>query len=403
MKVKINTKKFKNGLFYCLLFILLDRTMELTIISGTPFFALASRIATIVVIFGCLFFNRSIVIYDIVVATAGYLIYTLAITILNYNSVWTAISAIYPILGMCALMILTSTSIQRRHNFVKAISNLYVFMSSINLFFIIFFPDLFGNKYLMGLENQIGYTLIIGELFVYLNHLFSDSRKKLIYYNIVTVSTLVIIFSGSNLVGMSIFVLYIFISPFRSFVKDHNLGWFLIIYLAVWVSIVLLAKDDILNFPLIKYIIEDILGKNVTLTSRTYIWQVASAAFLKKPWLGHGIADTTNIFYIHKEFTSRATIDAYYSAHNQILQSLYEIGIIGIGIVAILLLIADKNLKKCKNDDIRGIFRIAIIVTMVMMLAEAPGLNSLIFILNFSSIISQKYTSEQKGQMVYGL
>lgn len=79
----------------------------------------------------------------------------------------------------------------------------------------------------------------------------------------------------------------------------------------------------ILESPLVSYVIEDLLGKNLTLTNRTLIWGMVVDGFLNSPIIGNGVRETTSLFYISEQYTK-----GYMSAHNQILQSLYETGIL---------------------------------------------------------------------------
>lgn len=44
--------------------------------------------------------------------------------------------------------------------------------------------------------------------------------------------------------------------------------------------------------------IEDLLGKNLTLTNRTLIWGMVVDGFLNSPIIGNGVRETTSLFYI---------------------------------------------------------------------------------------------------------
>lgn len=386
---------FVYGVFFAFCYICLDRTIQIPYINGTSLFAWISRVVTafVFIIFILKFCERHTfkAEHSSLGITALYAVYTVVTTVMNDNSVYHAFASAYPVLGMSMFLMLMFMSSRNCTVFINAIANLYVILTSINLICIVLLPGLFGDVYFLGLENQIGYTLVIGELFVYVDSKLSRTHVKKNCYNLICVITLFLIFSGSNIIGLLVMIAYHLILPFQKFVKKHNIGWFAIGYCVLWILLMSVNSSSFLNSEPIKFLIEDVLKKNTTLTSRTYIWMVAFTLFLQKKWLGHGIGTTTNLFYVHKDFINRVSIDASYSAHNQVLQSLYEIGLLGIGIVVALLLVSDRRLRKCKDDNIIGIFRVAVITTLIMMLAEAPGLYSLIFILNFAVVIPRLF------------
>ena len=131
-----------------------------------------------------------------------------------------------------------------------------------------------------------------------------------------------------------------------------------------------------------------------TLTNRTVIWVKVISGIIQKPFLGHGIQESSNLFYIHIDFWNRVAVDGTYSAHNQILQTLYEGGTIAIALIFSLLWHVGKEIKECSNDNISSICKLMLIVTLVMMLAESPGLDSLLIIVTLVSVFVKKMKIE---------
>ena len=167
----------------------------------------------------------------------------------------------------------------------------------------------------------------------------------------------------------------------------------LIGYIFLFVGIVFFSTV-VLNLEPVKFFIEDILGKNVTLTNRTVIWVKVISGIIQKPFLGHAIQESSNLFYIHIDFWNRVAVDGTYSAHNQILQTLYEGGTIAIALIFSLLWHVGKEIKECRNDNISSICKLMLIVTLVMMLAESPGLDSLLIIVTLVSVFVKKMKIE---------
>lgn len=403
IRKQISGQNLLYGFFYALFFVLLDRTLQISYVAGSGWYAWSSRLIAlmmvVIAIISCRGFLHKNMNTMSLFITIIYIAYSLGVTVLNSQSAYTAIASAYPILGMSLFLVLAFLSARNSKVFINAIANLYIILVTINLICIILLPNVFGNRYFLGIENQIGYTLIIGELFVYLDSELRQAKEKKKYFHLVCIITLLLIFSGSNMVGLFVLAAYFAISPFQNFVKHHSICWFIVIYCFIWILMLLGNSNDILQIPVVKFVIEEVLGKNTTLTSRTYIWEIAIVLFLQKPWLGHGIAESTNVFYVYKEFNNRIPINGSYSAHNQILQSLYEVGVLGVGIIVLLMILSDKTLSQCKNSKIIGVFRISMIVTLTMMLAEAPGLYPLIFILNLATVVPCLFNENDKQKI----
>ncbi|WP_270620743.1 O-antigen ligase family protein, partial [Parabacteroides distasonis] len=128
----------------------------------------------------------------------------------------------------------------------------------------------------------------------------------------------------------------------------------------------------LLNTSLASYVIEGLLGKELTLSYRTIIWDMVIDGFFNSPFIGNGIRDTVNLFYISERYTT-----GYMSAHNQILQSLYECGILFfISLVPVVYNVSNK----CQYavPFVGNIFKATYCAILVMFMGEAPGMDKLL-------------------------
>ncbi len=82
----------------------------------------------------------------------------------------------------------------------------------------------------------------------------------------------------------------------------------------------------------------DLLGRDSTLTGRTAIWEAAIIAWQSKPWLGVGWGT-----FAKDSAVSDAQVGLYGwvrdHAHSGYVQVLTELGLVGVGLIAILLLV----------------------------------------------------------------
>ncbi len=300
-------------------------------------------------------------------------------------------SLIYTILAMAAFVELGCQSWLKTRKFIHAIAWLYFLAVGINLIFLVIAPDLFGDVYLINMENQMAYPVLIGFIFCYLNYLYNEQKWMFIIYGLVAASTLLIIFSANNLIGMMPIVLYIFIIPVRKYLQKNNLTILSIVYAILFISIVVLGGTNFFDIPIVKYVIEEVLGKSATLTGRTGIWNVAIEYISKSPILGYGIRDSINVF---------AYNNLKYSAHNQWVQGLYEIGVLGILPIVALYYGADKALMKTKDRRLTGMYHAEMISLIVLMLAEVPGWNPVIFVFYFGLRLAEQVKNQPDSGLV---
>lgn len=81
-----------------------------------------------------------------------------------------------------------------------------------------------------------------------------------------------------------------------------------------------------------RFFIENVLNKNLTLTKRTEIWNIAVKMIVEtkeKLLLGHGIVNKGDFVYNY---------GVYWPAHNQLLQWVFEYGVLGTFFVALFIM-----------------------------------------------------------------
>lgn len=235
-----------------------------------------------------------------------------------------------------------------------------------------------SNTYFLGGENHVGFSLMIGLCFMlcdkYLN---STSIIFLLSYITIQVTAILIIFSGGNVTGTLVAIALLL----PIFKQIGNISYSLIIGLFVGAFFTFIVFEQlavILNNQTIQYIIITLLGKSLTLSGRTDIWDIVLFRFWGSPIIGHGIRESVNLFSIWgRDF----------SAHNQLLQSLYEGGfLIYISLIPIVRC-AGKSLKKSRSLNI--IFIATTIGVLLMSMSEAAGINWIVTFFQLATIISK--------------
>lgn len=306
------------------------------------------------------------------------LLYT---TFFNEGDIRRVIMMMYPIWGMGGLLLWQCTSLKKTVTFIRAVFYLYLSLAIVNFLMLIYSPSFFlstsgGVQYFLGGENHIGYPLLSGFCFALLNFYFERKRILFLLYAVIYIATILIVFSGSNVIGLAVMLLLLIPNALQKAIISLSINKLAILFVAFFSFIILLGGlISVLKTPFIVYIIEDLLGKNLTLTNRTLIWEIVVSRFFNSPIIGYGVQETMNLFYISTQYTK-----GYLSAHNQILQSLYEGGILYFMALIPLVRNFSKVLKQ-STPFIENVFKAVFCTFLVMYMGEAPGMDKILMLI----------------------
>ena len=344
-----------------------------------------SRIATVIAVGLMLIYKKNS--RGIIIGVISIYLSLLITTLYGAGSVRRLGMLAYPVMGLICLTIAESRTIKKMKDYINAISNTMFVLTFINLIFILLKHDMFGDAYFMGIKNQIAYALNIGMLVCFLDNYLHGYHMKFYIYIVMYFITLIRVASSASLVGAGGLAIFFMVPYIRKMVAKVDFRAILFGYVVLFVLLVFFSAD-ILNWEPIRYMIVNVLGKNITLTNRTAIWASVIPKLAEHPIIGHGIQESSNLFYVHVSFLNRADFQGNYSAHNQLLQTLYEGGIFTMIFVFISFWHSGKNFSQCSDENLVAHVKMILIVTLIMMLAESPGWDTVLIILNFSVVLS---------------
>lgn len=376
----------------CVIF-LLSRFFSISLINDNvvlnEIYTALSKIVVLAIMIKYFFIRHSI--SPFVICVLIYYSLLLFTTILCDGSIQRVFMTMYPVVGMCLFI-----EIKTDHASVdlfKAFAYLLTILAAINFVLMLTVSvenDYSVTTYLLGGRNQLALSLIIALVSLYV--ITEKYGKTMLFHICVIIFAITILLSRSanNIVAVGLIIAYLYVPTVKNFVQKVGLGNSIIGYIALWSSLVLFKLQELFSF-----LIVDILNRDITFTNRTYIWDIVLNDFSQKPFLGHGVRDTVNLFYLYLVRVNKPTVDKYFSAHNQILQTLYEGGIIAMVPLCALILICIKKIHYVNNAKITGFLTISIIALLVIMLAEAPGWDSLIIVLALAYNLPkvQKYSN----------
>ena len=236
----------------------------------------------------------------------------------------------------------------------------------INIFFQIVSPDMFGHNDISG--NYFNFFASDNELpYIYVSYIaliavFSWRKHEKIkpyVYAMLAVCTLsmIVCWAGTGIVGMVIIWIAIIlqIDKFKSVTFKRILIGFMIIYVGVVVFRIHEAFE---------YFIVNVLNKDLTLSSRTILWDYALEYIRENLWIGMGTMDGGRVLFIP------TATGQLYSSHSFFLEITVQVGIIGLIIYISMYINAGRRLMASKGNRIYGIVLSALLAMLVMYMTE---------------------------------
>lgn len=249
-------------------------------------------------------------------------------------------------------------------NYIKTCTFIVVYESVIifiNTVFQLIMPDAFG--YNVASRNNYNFFVSDNELpYVYMGFLAflavyswkKDKRINNYVYMMLLLCTFSVFVSeaGAGRVGFLLVCAAIMVPMMiRRFL---TFGRVLIAYAVVYISIV---KFEVYKY--FSWFITEVLKKDITLSSRTYLWGYAMDYIKDHLFIGKGTVEGGRILFI-------PTGPTFHSSHSFFLEILVQGGIFGLLFFILIYVSAGRHLKKLKGKKIYG-FIIACLSGMLLM------------------------------------
>lgn len=232
-----------------------------------------------------------------------------------------------------------------RHNADSLLKGMMYLLSAeclINLCTILIFPDgmyidnNFWQNWLLGYDNK-HFMYILPLLCVFI--IYADSRGFPFLLKLAGVllfsSSIYITWSAASIVAVTAWIALWLLAELTKCYKFLTLFRVIATHAAFFFAIVVAHIDRWFD-----WLIVDILNKPNSISSRAIHWDMAKELIAEKPLLGWGVAET--------ELT-RSRLGGFSHCHNQILQILYQSGVVGIISFLGILIALHKPLSKAAN------------------------------------------------------
>lgn len=264
-----------------------------------------------------------------------------------FNSTNNLKSVIFDMLKLFSLSLLFDYGM--RNSSKKILSSLYSIFSIyiiINLVTMIIFlhgmwispVTHYWQNWFLGYDNNHIVIFLPTLIVKYLYDKNYKNKLSFSFYFILFLVNISVIYtwSATSVIAIILFDLFLIFNKFLSKLFN-NFKKYVIYYLTIFMSIVVLKIQNVFSF-----IIVDILKKDLTFSGRLFIWEYIKKYIMKKPILGYGIQNSSIRYNITSFWQS-------YHAHNFILEILYRGGIVLLCSFIYIMFLVGKSLKESKS------------------------------------------------------
>lgn len=310
-----------------------------------------------------------------------YFIYIINTILQTQDYLETTLKACIPEIAFIVLMILWFNYDIRKAT--RTISRLFIFYTLINLFLGIVAPGMFGtekydarNTYLLGERNALIYFLLPALIMVIVDHHINGTGRKTTWLMLVIVSITVIITGSSTALAVVLicFMLLVLTSSKVKWanrilainIKAKTLG---MLYVILWIMIILIQNVSVFSF-----FIEGILGRSLTFTNRTLIWDKALILISESPLFGYG-----GYFVQHIKIGGWTT----YTCHNFFLQNMVDAGAVSIVVLVIIMILTIREMDQHRNNRLCKTLKIGIFSIFISCYMESYNMHYIIMLIMY--------------------
>ena len=236
-------------------------------------------------------------------------------------------------------------------NCVRVLYDLCEILIYINVLSSVFFANGLYNQsdnfdvkhyYFLGHQNQMGYyslfALTLGTIRKQIDSADEYSGKRLYLLMAISIFYCLRVWSVTSIISVGMMIILLLYNDF----SRHGFRLPVIISFLINIVIFILFVVE-QNFGFFSFLIQNVFHRNMTLSSRSFIWQSAFNAFLLEPIWGWGSGYGRELF-------------GFQTAHNRYLNILFTQGITGMLIFIVMILLINQRLQNSKSRCVNTFF-----------------------------------------------
>lgn len=255
-----------------------------------------------------------------------------------------------------------------KENFISAFNIYFVILIIINLLSILLFPDGmyvgdtgYHENWFLGYRNSFIIYILPSLFFNFIYAYYKNNKLGILnylYFTIIIVSVL-ITKSSTSIIFLIIIFLYLFLKKIGLKLNFINIRNELTLYFSLFFSIVVFRLQNIF-----KWLIVDILHKDITLTNRVFIWDYVWNFISENNYRGYGME------YSYVRYNKTKIIKSYH-AHNELLEITYQFGILGVFLFLLILFKSCKKLWIYKDFELTKLLSVLLFSMLIVFLSES--------------------------------
>lgn len=275
--------------------------------------------------------------------------------------------------SMIAILLFIDMEIRRNTRItLKLLALFYTTYVLLNNILVVFFPEgcfkvttsLTHKGHLLGDDNAIIYVALPGMLFLVIYSLYEYGRiTKFTWFNLILCEFVFVrLWAGSAFVCFFMFIVILYFSVSKCVLTIRPLLIFACIGFCAYIIFASSVKNNVFGDGLISGFITSFLGKDLTFSNRSFMWENALGLIKEKPLLGYGG------YYQAGIYISKGGIT--YPCHTPYLQFLLDGGIILFSSFVTWVLFIAKKLSKTKNNSYSRAITAALIAIFISYIFE---------------------------------
>lgn len=387
-KIRESIKKHKTlvSFLYIFAFLLIRPPVMLTYFPIYNKYDVYAKMIVVLGIFFCFFLRVLNTKKELLYFAAMnlYFILIVASTLINDGDIKLALWGSM-ILGNAMAMLICIGISDDAENFLKTMYYMHYILIVLNLFTVLNYSldelnnwqyGTMNDKMLFGVYTGFIQWMLPAQILGYIirNRYEKENGSFLITYILLCMIILFTIFYvtvATSIVAFLILDIFLLFFNNNKFQKIFNIITAIIANIFIYIYIIILRADNIITKLIVKA-----LGKNMTFSGRTYIWDETIKRIKESPILGNGIQ--------FREFRLNIKSTGAANAHNLGIETAYRGGVLGCIALLIYILISIKDIFNVSDIKIKGVLTIFVFCFLLDSLFEAHP--DIVTIITFSLI-----------------
>ena len=311
---------------------------------------------------------------NFIVLTGLYMLYLIVISYINHTSaadIHLPISYCKTFFFLCVTDYMLKKKQKDTTNIMFYILLVFV---ALDFFSIVFFPNglyrtslvwnewttSYEAQWIYGNKNNRIYWYIILIMTAWERHVINGKIKFCpTVISIITIFTMILVKSSTATTVAVIVGIGILVSVYKKKELRLNINTYVLVGICFVVTLMILAGAASFLRP----IVEGIFNKDMTFSNRSQVWLQAVLLIIQKPLFGWGVTDSENATELLGSLT-------FVNAHNQILNCLWQGGIILFIVFLFIMLCTAKNINLISSGKYKIVFQSIMVGLMVDMMFE---------------------------------